>query len=126
MISLTVIFILTQGCLSINSKQLDYVGHWEWQSEKDGYSDSGYLELRRDGKYRYQIKLKNQTELITQESQTLVHDWYISDGSVCLEGIKKDGDLCIWEIAEDGSGEDHLIYKSEFLREDIPLTRSGD
>ncbi|MGH1540027.1 MAG: hypothetical protein ACRBHB_06375 [Arenicella sp.] len=105
------IMLVVSACSNLTETERRFVGNWSWYIENDGYEDSGYLRLEKDGTYTFVIKFKNPTETIENRFEENSHfKWYLTDDKVCLSLGEKTSPVCDWSFSFDKSGNPILSF----------------
>ncbi len=131
-----IILLVLSACSGLSNMEHELVGYWEWELIIDDIKESGFLDLRSDRSYAYQIDHKNPTELLTEKySHRELSYWRIKDGKVCTASEWARGsmflktevteEICRWDISLDSNGKLYLEMDSGFINSKIRVTRSA-
>ncbi|QDP01415.1 hypothetical protein [Thalassotalea sp. PS06] len=132
----TIIYLalLLCGCSDLSKEEQDLVGYWEWNLETDGFSESGFIDLRPDRTFAYRIKSTNPTEsLIDSKPDYKPSLWRVNQNSICTATHWSEGNLftkptvheenCFWSVIKSESGEIRLTIDGGFIQQEIKLQK---
>ena len=119
------IVVLLSACSQLSSEEQLFVGKWSWNYEQEGFGESGFLKLTKDGKYSYLIESWNPTEKLSESFSDEVYDWSLKDGSLCLSRGSNEPDICKWTFSVDPSREPTLEFKGVFVKANIKATNNS-
>ena len=131
-----IMLLLLSACSDLSGIEERVVGYWEWKLINGGVSESGFLDLRSDRSYAFQIDHKSAAELLSEKfSHSELSYWRIKEGKVCTASewsgdsifLKPEisQEKCRWNIEVASDGKLYLEMDSEFINSKVNLTRSA-
>ncbi len=129
------ILLVLSACSGLSDIEHKIVGYWEWELISGGFKESGFLDLRSDRSYGYEINHKNPIELLSEKySHSELSYWRIKDGKVCTASewsrssiflnAEVAKEICRWRVVVDSDGKLYLEIDGGFINSKVKMTRS--
>ena len=130
------ILLILSACSGLSDIEHKILGYWEWELISGDFKESGFLDLRSDRSYGYEINHKNPIELLSEKySHSELSYWRIKGGKVCTaKEWSRDSiflkteitkEICRWDVVVDSDGKTYLEIDSGFKNQKIRVARSA-